>query len=153
MSHRKSLVRLVSALVVALIATLGFAGTASAASPHYVKGPDATVVGNSLIVTFKAAGLGNTVTSADFSLVGTVEVTSQCYTKSGNPVNGVPKSEEITVNQNEPFPVRNGQVTGMFEISPLSTLTCTGKQVVRIESISYDLWLYGDGLPAIHLMS
>jgi hypothetical protein len=120
-------------------------------SPHYIKGPTATVSGNSLVVSWKAAGLGNTVTSVDFNLSGTVTTESQCFTKSGNPVNGVPKSETIDVNATGTFPVRNGQVTGSLTISPISTLVCTGNQVVVILSASFDLTLTGNDLPPVHL--
>jgi hypothetical protein len=133
------------------VAALAFAPAAFADSPHYVKGPTATVSGNSLTVSWKAAGLGNTVTSADFSLTGTANVTSQCFTKSGNPVNGVPKSEIVDVNVSGTFDVRNGQTTGSLTVSPLSTLTCTGNQQVRILSVSFDLTLTGDDLPPVHL--
>jgi hypothetical protein len=145
---RKLILVVASALVVGALA---LASAAFADSPHYIKGPTATVSGNSLTVTWKAAGLGNTVDSVDFSLTGTANVTSQCYTKSGNPVNGVPKSESVDVNLSEPFPVRNGSVTGSLTVSPLSTLTCTGNQHVVIQSVSYDLFLNGDGLPEVHL--
>jgi hypothetical protein len=137
-------------LVVAAALVL-FAVPAMADSPHYIKGPTATVSGNSLTVSWKAAGLGNTTTSANFSLTGTANVTSQCFTKSGNPVNGVPKSEKVNVNVSGTFPVRNGQVTGSLTVSPLSTLTCTGNQHVVILSVSFDLTLNGNDLPPVHL--
>lgn len=121
------------------------------ADPHYVRGPTATVEGNSLTVSWKAAGLGNTVTSVDFSLTGTANVTSQCFTRSGNPVQGVPKSETIDVDVTGTFPVRNGQTTGSLTVSPLSTLTCTGNQEVRILDVSFDLTLTGDDLPPVQL--
>ena len=133
------------------IAALAFAPAAVADSPHYIKGPTATVQGNSLTVSWKAAGLGNTTTSVDFSLTGTANVTSQCFTKSGNPVNGQPKSEVIDVNVTGTFPVRNGQTTGSLSVSPLSTLKCTGNQEVRILAVSFDLTLTGDDLPPVHL--
>jgi hypothetical protein len=133
------------------VAALAFAPAAFADSPHYVKGPTATVSGNSLTVSWKAAGLGNTVTSADFSLTGTANVTSQCFTRSGNPVQGVPKSEIVDVNVSGTFDVRNGQTTGSLTVSPLSTLTCTGNQQVRILSVSFDLTLTGDDLPPVNL--
>jgi hypothetical protein len=139
-------------VLTAMVGALALAVPAAiAASPHYVKGPTATVSGNSLTVSFKAAGLGNTISSVDFSLTGTADVTSQCFTRSGNPVQGVPKSETVDVNVTGTFPVRNGQTTGSLTVSPLSTLTCTGNQQVRILSVSYDLTLTGDGLPAVHL--
>ena len=133
------------------VAALAVAPVALADSPHYVKDPTATVSGNSLVVSWKAAGLGNTVTSVDFNLSGTVTTSSQCFTKSGNPVNGVPKSETINVNASGTFPVRNGQTTGSLTISPLSTLKCTGNQHVVILSSSFDLTLTGDDLPPVHL--
>lgn len=139
---------LVAALVAAFALTTA---VALADSPHYVKGPDATVQGNSLVVTWKAAGLGNTITSVDFALNGTVTATAQCFTKSGNPVNGVPKTETTQVNATGTFPVRNGQTTGSFTIAPLTTLTCTGNQHVVILSASFDLTLTGDDLPPVHL--
>jgi hypothetical protein len=133
------------------IAALAFAPAAVAASPHYVRGPDVTVGTNSLTVSWKAAGLGNEDPTATFTLTGTANVTSQCYTKSGNPVNGVPKQETVNVNTSGEFPVRNGQVTGSLTVSPLSTLTCTGNQHVVSTVNSYDLTLNGDSLPPVHL--
>jgi hypothetical protein len=144
------------ALLASLLATLVVAGGAMSSpaladSPHYVQGPTATVSGNSLTVSWKAAGLGNTVTSVDFALTGTINTTSQCFTKSGNPFNGVPKSETINVNATGTFPVRNGQTTGSLTVSPISTLQCTGNQHVVILSASFDLTLTGDDLPPVHI--
>ena len=130
---------------------LALAPVAVAASPHYIRGPDATVSGNSLTVSWKAAGLGNTTESVDFALTGTADVTSQCFTRSGNPVQGVPKSEQVDVNVTGTFPVRNGQVTGSLTVEPLSTLECTGNQQVRILAVSFDLTLTGDDLPPVNL--
>jgi hypothetical protein len=110
-----------------------------------------TVSGNTLTVSWKAVGLGNTATTVDFTLTGTINVSSQCFTRSGNPVNGVPKQETIDVNATGTFDVRNGQTTGSLSVTPLSTLTCTGNQVVRILSISYDLFLNGNDLPEVEL--
>lgn len=149
---RRKLIAIMAVPFAALIATaVATAPAALADSPHYVSGPTASVQDNSLIVSWKAAGLGNTVTSADFNLSGTVTTTSQCFTKSGNPVNGVPKSETNNVNQTGTFPVRNGQTTGSFTVSPLSTLTCTGNQNVVIQSVHFDLKLTGNELPPVTL--
>jgi hypothetical protein len=139
-------------VLAAVLVTAALAAPAAFAdSPHYIKGPTATVSGNSLTVSWKAAGLGNTVSSVNFALTGTANVTSQCFTKSGNPVNGVPKSEQVDVNVTGTFPVRNGQTTGSLTVSPLSTLTCTGNQHVEILSVSFDLTLTGNDLPPVHL--
>jgi hypothetical protein len=143
--------RRILVVIVAVLATALFAVPALADSPHYVTGPTATVSGNSLVVSWKAAGLGNTTTSVSFNLSGTVTTTSQCFTKSGNPVNGVPKTETTDVNTTGTFPVRNGQTTGSLTVSPLSTLTCTGNQHVVIQSTSFNLTLTGDDLPPVTL--
>jgi hypothetical protein len=131
-----------------VLASLGFAAVsvspALAASPHFIGTPTATVSGNSLEITFKAAGLGNSST-VDFNLSGTVNVSSRCYTKSGNKPQAANKQESINVDQTKEFDVRNGQTTGSFTVTPLSTLTCPGGQHVVIESISYDLLLTGPG--------
>lgn len=135
----------------AALAALSLTAIAVADSPHYITGPTATVGDNSLTVTFKAVGLGNTVSSADFTLTGTANVTAQCYTKAGNPVNGVPKSETVDVNAGGSFTVRNGSVTGSIKVSPLSTLTCTGNQHVEATVLSYNLTLSGTGLPDVQI--
>jgi hypothetical protein len=126
------------------------ASPAVAANPHFIGTPKATVSGNSLIVTFKAAGLGNAPT-ANFELNGTVDVFSRCYNHGGNKPQADNKQETINVAESGEFPVRNGQTTGSFTITPLSTLTCPGNQVVKIESISWDLTLSGEGL-SYHLV-
>lgn len=149
--HKKLFAMLASLLAAFVVAAGAMTSPALADSPHYVQGPTATVQGNSLVVSWKAAGLGNTVTSVDFNLSGTVTTTSQCFTKSGNPVNGVPKSETTDVNTTGTFPVRNGQTTGSLTVSPLSTLECTGNQHVVILSVSFDLTLTGDDLPPVHI--
>jgi hypothetical protein len=142
-------------ILLVLAVTLGTAAiavpVAFAASPHYVVGPNVTIANNTLTVSWKAAGLGNTATSVDFALTGTVTVTAQCFTRSGNPVQGVPKTDTNDVNATGMFDVRNGSVTGSLSVSPLSTLTCTGSQQARILSASYDLFLNGDSLPEQHL--
>lgn len=76
----------------------------------------------------------------------------QCFTKSGNAVNGVPKTDTTNVSATETFPIRNGQVTGAFKVEPLSSLKCTGKQVVKIVSLSYDLHLTNEYLGDTHLV-
>ena len=132
------------------VGAIAFAPAAVADGAHYNKGPTATVQDNSLTVSFKAVGLGNSIGSADFNLTGTADVSSQCFTKSGNPVNGVPKSETVNVNASGTFPVRNGSVNGVITVSPLSTLTCTGNQHVVILSASFDLNLFINHKPHNH---
>lgn len=132
-------------LLVTLLSLGLVSGPAWAANPHVVKGPDVSVSGNTLTVTAGIAGLGN-VPSADFTLSGDVEVYSRCYNKGGNKPQADNKQETLAVSQSESFPVRNGRTNVSFSITPLSTLSCPGQQVVVIESVSYDLVLSGMGL-------
>ena len=135
-----------SAVLAGLVSLLVFSAVAVAASPHFIGTPSATVSGNTLTVTFKAAGLGN-AEGATFNLTGNVEVFSRCYNHGGNKPQADNKQETIAVNQTQTFPVRNGQTTGSFTVTPLSTLTCPGNQVVVIESVDFsDLVLTGEGL-------
>lgn len=142
MSHlvKRLLVVVVVALSLGLIA-----GPALAANAHVVKGPTVTQDGNSLVITASIAGLGN-VPEATFNLTGTVDVFSQCYNRGGNNPAADNKEETIAVNSTGTFPVRNGRTNVSFTITPLSTLDCPGNQVVRIESVTFDLVLSGEGL-------
>jgi hypothetical protein len=125
----------------ATVATLVLGATAAmAASPHIVGSPSATVSGNTLTLTASVAGLGN-VPTVDLSLTGTADVSSRCYTKSGNKPQAANKQESITVNQTGRFPVRNGRTDATFTVTPLSTLSCPGGQHVVIESVTYNLAL------------
>ena len=138
-------------IAVAVFLAIGLMSTlASADSPHFIGSPSATVSGNSLTVKFKAAGLGNGP-YADFSLTGTVDVFSRCYNHGGNKPQADNKQETIAVNQTQSFPVSHGQTTGSFTVTPLSTLTCPGNQIVVIESVSFDLTLTGPGGISAHL--
>ena len=138
--------RRIFSIIAAVFAVLLFGTTAAqAASPHVVKGPSASVSGNTLTISASIAGLGN-VPSATFSLDGTVSVSSRCYTKSGNTPQAANKQENIAVNATDTFPVRNGRTNVSFSVTPLSTLKCPGGQRVVIEDVSFDLTLSGEGL-------
>ena len=140
------------AVLTALIIT---AAATMAANGHYVVGPNVSVSGTALTISGKAAGLGQGSTTADWTLTGSVDVFSRCYNKGGNKPQADNKQETLAVNQSGSFEVRNGQVTFSISISPLSTLTCPGNQVVVIESVSYDLQLTWPGFPSLdaHLTS
>jgi hypothetical protein len=129
----------------AVLATLLLGSTAAlAASPHIVGSPSATTSGNTLTLSASVAGLGN-VPTVTFNLVGTVNVSSRCYTKSGNKPQAANKQESIDVDSTATFEVRNGRTNATFEITPLSTLDCPGGQHVVIESITYSLDLNYQG--------
>jgi hypothetical protein len=150
-AHRKPRSKGHVFIAVAVFLAVGLMSTlASADSPHFIGSPSATVSGNSLTVNFKAAGLG-TGDYADFSLTGSVDVFSRCYNRGGNKPQADNKQETIAVNQAQQFPVSHGQTTGSFTVTPLSTLTCPGNQIVVIESVSFDLTLTGPGGITAHL--
>jgi len=136
--------RISRSLMLSGVALLLTATSALAANPHIVGSPSTTVSGNSITFSASVAGLGN-VPSATFSLVGTIDVSSRCYTRSGNKPQAANKQETISVNQTETFPVRNGRTNATFTVAPLSTLDCPPGQVVRIESVTYDLDLVFEG--------
>jgi hypothetical protein len=123
----------------AALATLMLGATAAmASSPHIVGSPSTTVSGNSLILSASVAGLGS-VEAVTLGLDGTVDVSSRCYTKSGNKPQAANKQESITVDQTATFAVRNGRTNATFTVTPLSTLSCPGGQHVVIESVTYSL--------------
>jgi hypothetical protein len=130
--------RRILVLIAGLIATAAVAAPAIAANPHFIGTPSISQQGNSLVVSFKAAGLGN-APEATFSLNGTVDVSSRCYTRSGNKPQAANKQEVINVDSTETFDVRNGRTNATFTIAPLSTLQCPPGQRVVIESVTYDL--------------
>ena len=149
--HRKPRSKGHVLIAVAVFLAIGLLSTfASADNPHFIGTPKATVSGNSLTVTFKAAGLGNGP-YADFTLSGSVDVFSRCYNHGGNKPQADNKQETISVNETKQFPVSNGQTTGSFTVTPLSTLTCPGNQIVVIESVSFDLTLTGPGGISAHI--
>jgi hypothetical protein len=133
---------IVLAVLTALIVTVG---ASLAASAHFIGTPQLTQTDTSIRITASVAGLGNAA-GATFSLTGSVDVSSRCYTRSGNKPQAANKQEHIAVSDTQTFPVRNGRTDVSFTISPLSTLTCPGGQHVVIESVTYNLTLSGEGV-------
>ena len=141
--------RILRSMALGAAGVLLVAGTALADSPHQVGQTSVTVSGNSLTISASIAGLGN-VETATFDLSGTVDVFSRCYNKGGNKPQADNKQETINVSATETFPVRNGRTNATFTVTPLSTLTCPGNQVVVIESFSYDLTISYMGITLVH---
>lgn len=126
-------------------------GSALAANAHFIGTPNLTVSGNSIVVTASIAGLGD-AEGADFALDGSVDVFSRCYNRGGNKPQADNKQETIAVSEAATFPVKNGRTNVSFTITPLSTLTCPGNQIVVIESLTWDLTLSGEGV-SYHFLS
>lgn len=139
--------RLGTVVLTAFAVVLLAATSLVAANAHFIGSPKAVVSGQTLTVSFKAAGLGNAEETATFNLSGEVDVFSRCYNRGGNKPQADNKQETLAVDTTSDFPVRNGQVTGSFTVTPLSTLDCPGNQRVVIESVDFsDLVLSGEGL-------
>jgi hypothetical protein len=142
--------RFVRVFALSISVLLISAGTVLADSPHQVGQTSVTQSGNSLVIAASIAGLGN-VSTVTLDLDGTVDVFSRCYNRGGNKPQADNKQETIAVNSTETFPVRNGRTNASFTITPLSTLTCPGNQVVRIESFSFDLTISYMGDDLVHV--
>ena len=141
--------RFVRVFALSISVLLISAGTVLADSPHQVGQTSISQSGNSLIISASIAGLGN-VSSVTLDLDGTVDVFSRCYNRGGNKPQADNKQETINVDSFGTFPVRNGRTNASFTITPLSTLTCPGNQVVRIESFSFDLTISYLGEELVH---
>lgn len=117
------------------------AGAAFAASPHFVRGPTASIntsTGN-VTVSWKEAGLGDTVSIA---YIATANATAryQCVNHGG-------KCPQASNKQDVSGPVsaqgtfssgKNGSITASLTITPpASTLQCPGNQIVEMTAVSY----------------
>jgi len=141
-----------SILTIAMIALSSFvATTVRAQSPHFIKGPTATLDTSTgeYCVSFKEAGLGSTpVTYTLTAGAGTV-FTYQCFTKSDNSPsgspNGVSGSGDTTVTTITPH---NGTVSATICLTPEQDgASCQGKGLVlRLIGTDYDNVTFSDGL-------
>jgi hypothetical protein len=118
----------VRALVVA-IAVCATPAMAHAQSPHFVKGPTATLdtTTGDYTVSFKEAGLGNTPITYDLTATSG-QFTWQCFTKSGNKPQGSPNTGGFSdLFATTTLSPRNGQITGTLSLVPeQGTASCQG---------------------------
>jgi hypothetical protein len=128
-----------AALVVA-VALMLVASPALAAAPHFVRadatGPNAD---GTLTVTFKIAGLGDTVTTTVTASAGATALYA-CRNNGGN-FPSDPKKQLVSgpVSASGEFTSgKNGQITGSLTLSPpASTLDCPSGQHVVLARVSY----------------
>jgi hypothetical protein len=128
-------------VVVTVLLLVGLvAGTALAQSPHFLRasasGPDASGI---LTVSFKIAGLGDTVTTTVTASADATAVYA-CRNNGGNfPAD--PKKTEVSgpVSNTGTFTSgKNGQIVGSLPLSPpATTLECPGGQRRVLVSVSY----------------
>lgn len=119
--------RLLAVLTITLLAALGLAGVASAASPHFVGTPTASRSGGTLTVSFKIAGLGN-----DDQAI-TLTADAQCV----NPGNNEPQAENKgALLATGTFSPKNGQVTGSLSGSATTDPACNPPMELRYANVT-----------------
>lgn len=122
--------RRLALILAALVLGLGWAGTASAGSPHFIKastGVTASAPG-SLTVAFKEAGLGD-----EPQVHVVLSATVQCVNPGGNDPQAANKQ---TFSVSGDFPVQNGQATGSLTLTPVLKPSCSPPMSLRFESVS-----------------
>jgi hypothetical protein len=95
------------ALLLVAVAVLGTATGASAANPHFVKGPTVTDNGTTLTVTGSVAGLGNEDVRVVVTATGTAVV--DCRNPGGNIAPGQRKTVDVSGEQ-VITDVKNGRI-------------------------------------------
>jgi hypothetical protein len=118
--------------LLAAAAVTAIAGVAYGDSPHFLSATSSVGGDDGLnyLATFKEAGLGTTITDAQYSLSLTMTVEYQCFNHGGN----IPQGQPFTVGPVKgggtgSFPVRNGSAHGTIDAEepgiPAGT-KCTG---------------------------
>jgi hypothetical protein len=111
----KRKVGMVGAVAAALIIT---ATSVFAVSAHFIYANVTSVTSNSITVSFKEAGLGNSLSSVNITLTGTAE----CI----NPGSKHPKAANKTgFLVSGTFNVSNGQATGSLTATATTSPSCT----------------------------
>lgn len=128
-----------AARALAVGSVLVAAGTALAASPHFVGRVTATLVGADVVVSFKEAGLGNNQL-IDYVASAFATAVYACQNNGGN-FPSDPKKEEVAgpVTATGTFSSgKNGQITASLTLQPPpSTLECPPGQNDVLVSVSY----------------
>jgi hypothetical protein len=121
-------------LGLAIVAT-----TAVAASAHFVRGPNASLGSPELNLSWKEAGLGDTV-SVDYLATATAAARYQCVNRGGK-CPAASNKEEVFDQVSAPGTFssgKNGSITGQLTIQPpVGPLVCPGNQVKVLTAVSY----------------
>jgi hypothetical protein len=142
-------------VLAAVFATAALAAPAAFAdSPHFLTSSFSINANNgNLVCTFKEAGLGNTLTTANITCqAATSSATYQCFNNGGNhPKAGNKETVGGLVQNTGAFPVRNGQTTGSLEVGPVSpgSFSCPSGQTLYLTQTCFDdITLSGEGATA-----
>jgi hypothetical protein len=123
-----SRIQMFAATTAFLTATCLAAGAALSDSPHFIKGPSASLdADGDYVVSFKEAGLGSTPVT--YSLTAdAVDFTWQCFTKSNNAPQGAPNHVSFSNDQaRTTITPHNGQITGSISLTPTADgASCQG---------------------------
>lgn len=121
-------------LGLALVATTVVAGSA-----HFVRGPDASLGSPEVVITWKEAGLGDTV-SVDYLATATAAARYQCVNRGGKCPSAANK-EEVFGNVSAPGTFssgKNGSINGSLSIQPpVGPMVCPGNQIKVLTAVSY----------------
>lgn len=116
--------KVLATLAGAIVGMLGLSTPAFAGNPHFVEAT-ATVVGNTITVDFKEAGLGN---EEQVHVVLTAD--AQCVNRGGNPPQAANKQAVVAADD---FPVQNGHVTGTLSVT--ATLSCSPPMTIVFSNV------------------
>jgi hypothetical protein len=137
-----------------LIALVALAGTSTAVfadSPHFISASASINDSGKLECTFKEAGLGNTITTADITCTAQATAVYACVNLgSKHPRAANKESASGLVSQTDTFPVRNGQTTGKIIVDPPDAPAfqpdCSPPMTVVLVSVCYnDITISGAG--------
>jgi hypothetical protein len=140
------------AALVMLVGVLAIVPAAQADSPHFITASASINDAGQLVCSFKEAGLGNTLTTANVSCSADATAVYQCFNNGGNhPKAGNKETVGGPVSNSGTFPVRNGQTTGSLTVDPPGPgdFTCPSGQTLYLQSVSYtNIVLSGEGATA-----
>ncbi len=115
-------------MLVAILLTLALgAQVASAGNPHFVR-VSADRQGDSLVVSFKEAGLGN-----EDQVHIVVEATAHCVNRGGNRPSAENKQ---SVSAADDFPVQNGRAQGTLILTPTFQPRCSPPMTIEFTSVT-----------------
>jgi hypothetical protein len=135
--------------VLSLMALALAAVPALADSPHFTRASASTDSSGNLVVTFKEAGLGTTVTTEQITVSADASAVYQCFNNGGkHPKAGNKETVTEPVSGGGEFPVRNGSASGSVTIAPPGpgSFTCPPGQDLEFISVTYsNITITGSG--------